>query len=190
MLPDNTLSYLPVTGQMYAPDSKRVTLLVDFELGGVAIGDTSQGLMVREWVFSYNPSGQIVVAHDGGEPVVVLTRAGVTELAGTFDQNMSPVVAFVVNGEVFLNWYDSIIGQRRTDSFGAGYTPRLTLDDKRASAVNSDVVLAYIRNRSLYYRQQRDRFGVERLLKDGLSPITRLRNIGMTTQFRLLFELA
>lgn len=190
MLPGNALSYIPVTGLMYAPDSNRVGPLIDFERGGVAVNDLGQGLQTRNWTFSYTPEGQIVTTPDGGDPVVVISRPGVTELAGTFDQNMAPVVTFVIDGEIFLNWFDSITGQRRTDSFGIGHSPRLTLDDKRDMTTStSDVIVAYIRNQALYYRQQRDRFGVERLLKDGLSPITRLKNVGMTTQLRLLFEL-
>lgn len=191
MLPGNSLSYIPVTGLLHSPDSKRVRPLIDFERGGIDANDPSLGLLYQDWEFSYTLEGQIIVTSSSGNSHTILAVGGVTELSGTFDQNMAPVVTFVVDGVIHLNWFDTLTNSRRTDVFGEGHSPRVSLDDKRATqSSRSDVILAYIRNQTLYYRQQRDRYAVERQLKAGLSPITRLKNIGMTKNLRLLFELA
>jgi hypothetical protein len=53
----------------------------------------------------------------------------------------------------------------------------------------TDIILAYIRDNTLYYRQQRDRYGIERTLRTGLFDSVKLRNIGMARNYRLYFEL-
>ncbi len=110
---------------------------------------------------------------------VWLTVPYMTEISFSFDVNMQPVVAFVASGQSYLNWYDSSVNDYITTSLGADITtPRVALDDKRYVATNgyqlSDVILAYIRAGNLYYRQQRDRYGVERLLATNIKPLIRI----------------
>jgi hypothetical protein len=69
-------------------------------------------------------------------------------------------------------------------------SPRLTLDDKRSSQFgNSDVMFGYMRGQSLCYRQQRDRYTIERVLRTDLPEDIRLKNIGMMSNWRLKFNL-
>ena len=96
----------------------------------------------------------------------------------------------VDNGRIYLRWYDSQAAQYVTTDFGLGKNPRLTLDDKRQTQIgNSDVIFAYIRDGSVYYRMQRDRFQTEYQIASGLASSLVLRNIGMATNWRLQFEL-
>ncbi len=125
-------------------------------------------------------------------PIAYLDATAVVELALAFDQNMRPVIAlarYLLPLRLF--WYDSAIP--------AGYkylelpycqNPKLSLDDKRPQmSQSSDVILAYLRDGSLYYRQQRDRFQTERLLRSNLIPGTKLRSVGMGRGLRMQFEL-
>lgn len=189
MLPGNTLSSTPISGRFQTPDSSLLNDMHDFELGGTALNDPSAGLEVQVWELFYREA-DVVVKPASGSETVLFRIAGITALSLAFDQNMRPTVAFELNGEVWMWWWDSSTSTRRTDSFGVGRCPRVTLDDKRLSQIaNSDIIFAYIRGESIYYRQQRDRFNTERLLRSGVSPMSRLKNVGMTKNWRLKFEL-
>lgn len=191
MLPDNQLSSTPITGPLVLPDGLVLDDLLDFETGGVALNDPSQGLQVQTWTCAYIDNSKVVIkALSTGYTAVLFERARITSVSLAFDQNMHPIVAYEIDGEVFLWWWDSLTSQRRDDSFGNVRCPRVTLDDKRAQQLaNSDVIFAYIKGKNLCYRQQRDRFTVERVLRDGVSALSRLKNVAMSKGYRLQFEL-
>lgn len=189
MLPENRASSTPIAGVFVSPDGLLLDDLHDYEMGGVALNDPSQGLEVQTWECFYRES-DVVVQPAVGPETVLFSTPRITALSLAFDQNMRPVVAFEQEGEVWLWWWDTLTSTRRTDSFGVGRCPRVTLDDKRASqSANSDIVFAYIREKNLCYRQQRDRFTIERLLRTDISPMSRLKNVAMTLNWRLKFEL-
>lgn len=190
MLPDNVPSTLPVTNVMLNPDANARSPLVDYELGGVAIGDPSQGLQAITWMcYLADNSSDVMLKPGDGSPVFFASIANVTEIALAFDQNMRPMIAYETSGSIALRWYDPVLSGYTTTVFGAGRNPRLTLDDKRTFNLNnSDVILAYIRGDGLYYRQQRDRFAVERLLETGMSSLS-LVAVGMNRSWRLQFDL-
>ena len=189
MLPQNRASTLPIPGPSQPGDDARSVLLVDQELGGVAINDASQGLAVQLWTVSY-VGVDVILTSQFGSSSVLFSAAGITELALAFDQNMRPTVAYRQTGNVFLRWWDTTEAAYVVTDFGVGVSPRLCIDDRRPSQTgNSDVIFAYIRDEALYYRQQRDRYLVERLLRDELSPSTRLKSVGMNRNWRLQFEL-
>jgi hypothetical protein len=164
----------------------------DWEYGGIALNDTSQGLMYREWEFRYEGSTIIVVPSEGGNASVVVSDiTGVTELAGTFDQNMNPVVAYVKSGVTKLYWWNASLATPAhvTTSFPGAYSPRLCLDDKRPSQVDSsDVLFFYLKDGKLYYRQQRDRYETAYALCDIPPRVTRLGRVGMADINRLQIE--
>lgn len=190
MLPENRRSTLPIPGRFSAPDNQVTSRLVDYELAGVAVNNASQGLKVQRWTLSYRNNTDIVLTPDSGTESVLFSTSGIEELTLAFDQNMRPHVAFHKEGAITLWWYDSMASGHVFTNFGAGRSPRLTLDDKRPTQLgNSDIIFAYIKGDELCYRQQRDRFQVERVLRDGIVPQTRLKNIGMSRNWRLQFEL-
>lgn len=189
MIPEERLSTSPVVSAFQgAPFG--ATLLDDYEHGGVALNDPSEGMVAKLWKIGYNfETSEVYVSAPGVPPTVLFTRSGITELSLAFDQNMNPFVAFVQDGVSKFWWYDPLLPGMAFEEalIATAITPRCTLDDKRRTqASNSDVILAYMRSGSLYYRQQRDRFLTERLLHADLGG--RLQAIGMNSGLRLQFK--
>ena len=189
MLPKNTTSAIAMSALYLPPDDRVTTPFTDYELGGVALSDASKGLMARNWtcwVDQYNAWLQM----DGAAPILLFQELDLTEISFTFNQNMRWCVTYIQAGVMKLKWWDSLVNAYATTSFFAARTPKVALDDKRYTQLGkSDMILAYIRDNKLCYRQQRDRFTVERVLRDNLYPGTRLKNIGMGKNLRMLFEL-
>lgn len=160
--------------------------LIDYEMGGVALNDPSQGVRVQLW--RVRVDGDVVyLGPDEGDEAPAFIRSGITEVALAFDQNMQPVIAFVQAGVAWLWWFDSSAPGMVFTQFPEAINPRLTLDDKRPEQVgNSDVILAYIRAGALCYRQQRDRYQVETVVPDPI-PCGGLASVCMSTGNRLQF---
>ncbi len=57
-MPQNSLSTGFVSGEYFDPDTRPRTLLEDFELGGVALNDSSLGLDFQVWHLTYNDDDQ------------------------------------------------------------------------------------------------------------------------------------
>lgn len=188
MLPGDRLSTEPDPKPFLEPIASRMKPLEDTERGGVGLSDPSLGLQVKTWHAYYNEP-DVVVEAEGVEPTVLFSRPGLTHLSLAFDQNMRPCVAFVQAGEAWLWWYDSqASGQVFTQLAGNVVTPRVTTDEKRPNQLGvSDIILAYLRDGGLYYRQQRDRFGTERLL--AMTDASQLLEVGMNVGLRLQFRL-
>lgn len=186
MIPTGGLSSTPQP----APFSERVnsTLqpLIDYEMGGRAINDTSAGLQYQLWRVRVDED-VVYLGPDGGNEQPAFIRPGITEVALAFDQNMQPVIAFTQGGQAWLWWFDGTVpGMVFTSILGA-VNPRVTLDDKRRGQTSSsDVILAYLRAGSLYYRQQRDRYQTEYLLTAN-PPCGGLATLCMSAGGRLQF---
>ena len=188
-LPQDTASAIPMAGNYISPDDRVTGSSEDFEAGGVAVQDTTQGLSAYVWRL-WVDGLDVKLQREGASATVLFQQAAIQEVALAFDQAMRPQVAYTVGGAMYLRWYDSVSQAYVVSSFGAGRNPRLTLDDKRLSQISrSDVIFAYLRGDGLYYRQQRDRFATERTLRTGIASSLRLRNIGMNKNLRLQFEL-
>jgi len=192
-IPGNTLSSSPVPAAFFGGRNNIITKTQDYEDGGVALQDPSLGLLYQIWSATLlNPgtAGSVVMASAPSVPEFVLYQApNITEISMSFDQNMLPVLAFVQDGTAKLRWYDSTVESQVVTPIGADvFTPKVSLDDKRKIAsANNDVILAYIKNRNLYYRQQRDRYGVEYLLATDVA--NGLIKIGFGVNLRLQFML-
>ena len=53
-MPDHVLSSIFITGLYVNPDDRRKAIYTrDWEMGGVALNDPSQGLLVQEWTAEY-----------------------------------------------------------------------------------------------------------------------------------------
>lgn len=190
MLPDNRASSISFGGIYLPPDDRVVSPLVDYERGGVALNDASEGLMGYNWK-CFLDGEDVFLQRDDEAPVFIFTQAQISEISFCFDQNMHYCVSFIQEGVLKLRWFDSFVNNYVTTTFEQAINPRLTLDDKRSESLQtSDIILAYIRGRTLYYRQQRDRFDIERALRTDLFPGARLRNIGMNKNWRVQFELS
>lgn len=163
MLPEDTLSTASVLRPFLGAGALTVTGLTDFEDGGIGIQDPSAGLFYQIWRLRVIGLDLVLDAPNWPEYVVHTVSAEVTEVSLTFDQNMRPAIAFVEAGQAKLLWYDSAVQEQVITTLASDIvTPRVTLDDKRQSQLGiSDIILAYKRGNSLYYRQQRNRFQVE-----------------------------
>lgn len=190
-LPQDVASTLPVGGVLLAPEGITTLGLEDFELGGVAIQDASQGLMSYTWRCYVSGLDVYLERIGSGVSTLLFQQSGIKTICFSFDQNMRPTVAYrTEQGQTFLRWYDSVAQLYRTDGFGDLRDPHITLDDKRAMSLEtSDVIFAYIRGSNLCYRQQRDRYTVEYVLKAGLPADAKFKALGMANNLRLQFEI-
>lgn len=192
-LPDDQLASTPVFADYIAPYNRpRDARIEDFENGGIAIGDGSLGTDVQTWDLRYYPeTGDFIVTPESiGAPSTVLTVEDVTRVGLAWNQNMDVFLAYELQtGEAKFYWYDSLIADHTTSTLTAGSRDVVCcLDDHRLGQTGtSDIILAYIRNGTLYYRQQRDRFSPEIPLASGLGT-ARLHRVGMTKNNRLKFE--
>lgn len=88
---------------------------------------------------------------------------------------------------VSLYWYDTLAGGSVTTEYSDAYNPTLSLDDKRMEqSATRDIIFAYLKSGNLYYRQQRDRYEIEYLLKENVSGS--LIKSGMNENLRFQFE--
>lgn len=189
MLPDGVLSTIPIPASFMWPRDAPPQDLIDYELGGVAISDPSQGLMVKAWRMRWI-DGQFIADASGVAPAVILERDDVANFSFTFDQNMKPFITFAEeSGNAYYYWYDATVPSYKLVALPAGtITPKCSLDDKRLNQTSrSDIILAYVKAGSLCYRQQRDRFGTEYILSDSVGGY--LRRIGMNIIWRFQFDI-
>lgn len=192
MLPDDALVELD-SASFLPPRNKPQTATKCWELGGIALSDTSEPMQYN-W-YGYVQGKAIYLQRSGTEPVAVLGFAGdVTEMSFTFDQNMRPTIAYVENGVAKLYWYDSSAAKNVLTLYPAITNPRLSLDDKRKFNIgNSDIIFAYVTDYNrLCYRLQRERYGIEHVLLTDTTKLSgdplKLSIIGMSTSNRFLFE--
>ncbi|AXI03857.1 hypothetical protein [Aquirhabdus parva] len=187
MLPNQTLSTTPIIGEFSSPDSTPFRYTTDTELGGIALNNSSQGLEVQTWTATITRTG-IAVSAPNTPAIELITGQRITEVALAFDQNMRPHIAYVQNDVPKLYWYNTAIGAQVTSVYLGITNPRLCLDDKRPSQSSaSDVLMFYLKDRSLFFRAQRDRFGVEYPLGPVEGNV--LRRVAMNNKLRIQIEI-
>ena len=187
-LPNNMASSVPVRSAWLAPDDVgRTDLLIDYELGGVGLNDPSEGLQVQTWeAWSDGVSVWAAPSPSRTPATLLLTGTAITEVSIAFDQNMHATLAYVDGGVTKLYWYDTIVPGMVVTSFTGASSPMICMDDKREGMnASNDILFFYLRSGSIYYRQQRDRYGVERLLGTGVPATVRISFVGMGTTGRM-----
>lgn len=190
-LPNDQLSSEPVPSYFLGARAQIFPDYVDYMDGGVAIQDASLGLNYQTWtaeIVSDVIEDNIMLSAPTSPPQSVYAGQDITEVSLSFNQNMDICIAFVEQGVAKLLWYDTTVSKLVVTVLGGNVThPKVALDDSREfNRVGSDVILAYIKGGALYYRQQRDRFGVERQLSSG--PWIALKRIGMGAGLRFQFQ--
>ena len=163
---------------------------MDRERGGIALGDSSQGLLAQVWTITSNGSS-IFISGESVAQTTLLSDSGITEISLAFDQNMRPMVAYRALGVPKLYWYDTLLGAIVTTVLPSETTSYyLTLDDHREGAEGgSDVLMFYLKTGSLFYRQQRDRFLTERLLSAVPVGVERILKVGLDSGLRIQIHL-
>ena len=179
--PASSVIYAPYTGAR----RRNVTRFMDYEDGGVAVLDVSKGLDYQVWRARVEPSGDVYLGAPEVPEFLLLQVPGCTEISFTWDNTMRPVLAYMQGGLSKLWYYNTLTSMMDTLVLPAGnISPKVSLDDKRVTQTSaSDVILAYVRDGSLYWREQRDRYLVERLWSTGLRG--RLLKLGMNNKLRL-----
>lgn len=196
MLPGNELSSKAHIAGFAFPVKTPRDFLEDWEQGGIALNDASEGLEVQLWHLQakYNETtGNVdcILEAPSVVPTVLFSGADISEVALAFDQNMNPFVAYIQAGTPKIYWYDPIIPGMTHTTLPAGcYDLRCTLDDHRDFAVgDSDIVLGYINGGNLCVRYQSDRYLIEHVLRSGIGGNARLVSMAMNHQWRLQFRL-
>lgn len=164
----------------------------DFEDGPVAEQNPSLGLAYQQWR-AYIKDFTVWLEADNlpKRELLYSPEDTITDISIAFSQNADLHYVWMDAGVGYLRWYDTTILAFATMTLPAGVrTPRLTLDDKRSTqSGKSDIILAYLKaDNKLYFRRQRDRFGIEYLLADGpfISLDRMYMNRGMRLQWQLL----
>jgi hypothetical protein len=189
MLPeDGQLSTTPVPSSFVDGGRMRGNLKMDLELGGIALNDPSQGLLYQMWTAEYT-GGNVVVSAPSVATTLLFSRPDIESISLGFDQNMRPAIAFMQAGQAWLWWYDTNVNTQVFTQLDPGITSiACCTDEKRQTQTDvSDIIVAYIRAGSLYYRQQRDRFQIEYLLYANCGG--RIIEVGMNRKLRLQFLL-
>ena len=172
------------------PRSKEYQAIESFENGGVALYDTSEGLLKYEWVAWTDGYYIYCKRVDQTTHSILFKAENITEIDFTFDQNMRPCFTFVTNNICKICWYNTLIANFEVTDLEGIKNPRVSLDDKRTFNVsNSDIILAYINSENnLCCRYQRARVTVEHHLSQ-LDRATSLVKIGMDNKNRFSFKL-
>lgn len=192
MIPEERLSTSVVYAPYLYPDGLDISPLVDWEMGGVALQDPSEGLRVKVWkarlyIDVATAVGTVYLGADDVPEVELFQRTGITQISLAFDQNMQPFIAFEEDGQGWFWWFDTTMATHVFTQLPLGsVAPQCCLDDKLdETTALSDIILAYTRGGALYYRQQRDRYTVETELAASVAG-TVLR-VGMNQGRRLQF---
>lgn len=183
-----TPSTPPVPGNYTNRVKAAGELLVGYEMGGVGIQDPSQGLLVQLWTVRCISNQFVFIGAPNTQQTLILTDVNITEVDLAFDQNMFPFITYVSNGLIKFYWFDPTIGQFVISTIlEFAWTPRCTLDDKRAfDTGNSDIQLFYINLLSgkLVYRIQRERYQTEHELENA-APNDQVRCVNFADTERL-----
>lgn len=196
MLPDNELSSIPVPTRFFGARSGATSKTVDYEDGGIALNDPSEGLLYQRWIARVHDAttvrSRVTLASPNTPEFDWIVEPNIEEISFTFDANMRPTVAYVAAGQAKLKWYDSAAAEYVTDNLAPDViTPRVSMDDKRPLAsgqfANSDVILAYVRGGSMYARVQRDRYLIEYFLAADVKPLIKI-GMGRGLRFQFMTE--
>jgi hypothetical protein len=197
MLPQQALSTTPQKAGFLFPDNVvRRTELEDYEMGGLALSDPSEGLLYQAWQGEINATSKIATLTplDTGSPVDIFTETVTpVEFSFSFDLNMRPFsVTRFADNTAKLRWYDASIPGNTITTYTDILSCMLCLDDKRpVNSGQADVLLTYLKtDNKLYFRAQRERFLIEYLLGDLVAPGLRITNFGMGKNLRVQWRIA
>lgn len=191
MIPYSTFVLTDDYTRLTQPESLKKTGLVDYERGGVALGNSSEGLSRYDWTFKVINKTQGMLSREGVPEIMVHEfSTKPLDVAFCFDQSMNIVLAWQDKDFIlYLKRYSSATNSFQVLNLGIGKCPRLTLDEKRAEFIsNSDVILGYIANNTLLYRIQREGYLTPHVIEENMLPSQRLARIGVKG-FRLQFVL-
>lgn len=188
MIPNGMLTLTSEQKKYVSPESSDSGLITSVERGGVALNDASRGRDVQTW--SARIDGQsIKISAQSVDESVLLTVAGeLTAVSLAFDPNMQPVVLYREDGTFKLRYWDSTSASFLVLTLAGVSSARICVDDHRdGNSDFSDVIVGYVRDDVLYWRAEREHYATEHAA--GSAQGLQLSRLGMTTDYRLAFEL-
>jgi hypothetical protein len=186
MIPANTFTPVPVISNFLSPYDQPYQPLLQNVMGGLAIGDASLGRQVKIWTVAYTGTDITVKPIDG--PIAfTLPALDVQSVSLAFDSNMALVIGWMTSVDAEIYYYDTLLAAYTTRTFIGPTSCRVVVDDARDFYTpQSDVIFSYTMAGNLYWRQQRDRYNIERLV----GPTTKLlRKMAPNIENRLQFQL-
>lgn len=192
MLPDNRLSDIAVMSEMLYQFPTAYHPLIDYEMGGIALGDTSYGLETDLWRLAYDDkTGNLFINKIGGDKQLLLNQLGISKVSLAFDVNMRPAYALEIGDNVELTYYDTALEQQVSMKIDNVHSPYVMLDERRYENIaNADVLLFYIRERHLCMRLQRHRFLQEIILRTLDYDNAVIERVGIMTNLRVGFYIS
>ena len=164
MIPGNTITPHPLVTDFAYLEGGWYSPLYQEVMGGIALNNPSQGRLVQPWSVVY-AAGSIQVQPVSGSVVFTLPATDVQTISLAFDNNMAPVLAWKTSAGANLYYYDSTTLSYVTQFFSAVTSCKVCVDDPQDFYTSqSDVIFGYTLNNNLYWRQQRDRYSIERLV--------------------------
>ena len=186
MIPSNTFTPVAQPADFIVPYDRAYRPLQHYSLGGIAIGDASRGRDYQVWKVTYM-DGEFKIQPEGGAVVFSLPATNVQNVSLAFDTNMGIVLAWMSDTGGNLYYFNTDTATYTTRNFPDFTSCRVCIDDAReVNTTNSDVILGYTRAGALYWRQQRDKYNVERFIAN--TP-NRLVKMGPSESRRLQFAL-
>ena len=188
MIPENTFTPEPVVSDFLPPNDGPYSPLTQTVRGGLALGDNSLGRNSQNWTVDYN-ANLVSVKSSDNTVRFTLPVNGALSVSLAFDTAMRVVLTWTTLTEAFLYYFDTLTSNYITVAYPGVTSSRVTVDKyEDFFTASSDVIFAYVKNDKLYYRQQRDRYGVERFIKD-LTEANILIKVGPNKGNRLQFKL-
>lgn len=165
--PSATYSIVSNNNSFLSPRNRHCRMTTAYCDGGPELFNSKAGITGYVWVAFVDSIDNITVKReDSDEKYVVTTRANVSQLDLTFDQNMRPFLTYVVDDIPYyfhFNSHDSSYSEVALDT--SIRFPRCELDMRDVQDIpNSDIILGYIRDGNLCYRVQRERFLQEHII--------------------------
>lgn len=187
MMQGDRLSSVPVPGAWIGAGALPSTRLLCLEDGPRGIQDPDAGASFQVWRGEV-VRNQCIISAPNHAAQVIYTGSDITDFSFTFDTNARLCHCVTDGGVTRFFFFNTLTGQPDELTLPGVTTPKCTLDDRRVTqTTEADVMLAYLKpDGGLYYRQQRDRYTIERLLSAG--PFTALEKMYKSSTLRLQFE--
>ncbi len=171
------------------PRNRHYPMTVVYSLGGIDIGNYTQGLAKYVWK-AYIEDDTIYVEREDKPSTkqAVLTKQNITQLDLAFDQSMRVFLTYVADNKAYYYGFNAQTSDYQEIQLAKGIEfPRCSIDFHEQELVNrSDVILGYVRGENLCYRVQRERFTKEHVIASNANK-SMLWRIGRTKDNRFGF---
>ena len=189
MIPGNFISLTLDPKPFKSPESKPYDPISQLIRGGTRIGYGSDGRDVKDYLVELFTDGLINITDTTSNQIVYTkTLVNTKTISATFDNNMNVVLCYQLLDTSNLHYFDLESNKYITKVVNNTTSCKVCIDDIRLiNNANSDIIFGYTKDDNLYYRQQRDKYDIERLIDPCQGK--RLLRLGQTENNRLQFEL-